>query len=379
MKKRADTLKLSAKLYGASILERLQALDWQQGSSAPLIIELDPTEHCNLACLGCVSEDLIANKQSFSNTRLMALGHEFIAAGVKGVVLIGGGEPLAHPKVGELITLLGEHGIHVGLTTNGTLIHKYLTPIARYVNWTRVSMDAGCDATFKRLRPAVGGASHFYKVIENMRLLAKEKTGRLGYSFLIRTEADGFNITSNIDDLYPAACLAKEIGCDYFEVKPSNRYYGGVDHYLVVHSKENMARATQEIERLMELESDTFVILRSVNLNYSLAGLSKHEQPKDYHSCPVADLRTLISPSGVYVCPYFRGRESMRVGSVVDQSLQDMWRGEQRRQVMEELDPSIHCGMHCIRHESNLALFDMQRKLAAGENLQANDSEDPFI
>ena len=75
------------------------------------MVELDPTAACDLAC-GCISEDIIARGGRFSDERLLELGSELIEADVQAVILIGGGEPLAHPKISQLIHLL-EKGIEI--------------------------------------------------------------------------------------------------------------------------------------------------------------------------------------------------------------------------------------------------------------------------
>lgn len=365
---------LVAKLRQAPVLERIAAMDWMGGTTGPFVVEFDPTSACDLACPGCISGELL-NKEKFSKERVVTLTEEMIEAGVRAVILIGGGEPLTHPAIGTVIRKLGEAGVQIGITTNGTLIDRYLEPIANYANWTRVSVDAGTDETFRYLRPARNGASKFATVIRNMELLALHKRGLLGYSFLIRTEADsqgphaaganygiGSITQSNIHEIYEAARLAKEIGCDYFEPKPS---YDD-DHYLVVHGVNEMNRAAEQIARARELEDDNFKILESINLTHSLEGTQMASQPKAYRTCPAAEMRTLVTPSGVYVCPYFRGNETKKIGDVVGTTLSEMWNGERRKQVMRDLNPSTACGMHCIRHDTNLELFKIRRELQSG-------------
>ncbi len=212
------------KLKQKFVVNQLQNEKWKCN---PLVVELDTTEVCNFACPGCISEDLVSNSTSFSRERLMNLAQELYDLGVKAVILIGGGEPLAHPAVGELIKFFGTHDIKIGITTNGYFIPKYLNEIAEYASWTRVSMDAATSETFGKLRPTKDGKSTFNHIIEGMKNLAKIKRGNLGFSFLIRTEADGFGIQSNISEIYDAAVLAKQIGCDYIEIKPSYNYVGG--------------------------------------------------------------------------------------------------------------------------------------------------------
>ncbi len=357
------------KLHQQFVTDKIELLRGGfDGQNGPLVVELDTTEVCNLACPGCISEDLVSNKTSFSNERLLEIGKELYECGVKAVVLIGGGEPLAHPKAGELIEYLGTHDIHVGITTNGYFIDRYMDQIAKYSKWTRISMDASTAETFDKLRPAKDGKSKFDKIVNNMRELAKVKKGNLGFSFLIRTEADGFGIESNVHEIYDAAKLARDIGCDYFEVKPSYSYTGGQDHALVKHSPERMAEARIQVDRLSELTTDKFRIIKAINLEDSLNCVN-HKQEKSYHRCVVSDLRTLICPSGVYICPYWRGKDRFRIGNAHTTSIHDIWNSEQRRKIMEYADPSKVCGFHCLRDESNTEVMRMLEEGCAGINI----------
>jgi MoaA/NifB/PqqE/SkfB family radical SAM enzyme len=366
------------KLSQHLIVEKIKSTDWVKGSTNPLVVELDTTEACDLACPGCVSEDIVANKGRFSNERLLSLGVELKEAGVKAVILIGGGEPLMHPVIGKFMKYLGENDVHLGITTNGTLLDRYMDIIAPFSSWTRISMDAATEETFNRLRPSKHGDSKFDHVVNNMRTLAKIKKGKLGFSFLIRTEADGFGIKSNIHEIYDSALLARDIGCDYFEVKPSYSYAGGIDHALVVHSEERMQEARKEINRLDALVTDSFKIMKAINLEDSLNGV-KSIQAKDYIRCPVSELRTLICPSGAFICPYWRGKEKFRIGDVNNMSFIETWNSKRRKEVMQFADPSKKCPFHCLRHESNIEILKMIKDNKNGKNIDVIDEYDRFI
>lgn len=353
-------MNIITKLHQDYVVERIRGEDYGKG---PLVVELDTTEACNLKCPGCISEDLVSNATSFSDGRLMKLAEELYAIGTKAVVLIGGGEPLAHPRVGDFMEYLGTHDIHIGITTNGYFIPRYMETIAKYSAWTRVSMDAATAGTFDALRPAKDGRSKFNEIIDGMRTLAKIKKGTLGYSYLIRTEADGFGIKSNINEIYDAALLARDIGCDYFEVKPSYAYAGGQPHALVVHTRERMEEAKREVAKLEGLDTEHFHVITAINLNDSL-NCVQSMQEKDYHVCPSAELRTLICPSGVYVCPYWRGKEDFCIGDAKEQSLEEIWHSERRKEIMGRLDPVTVCPFHCLRNETNKEVIRI--KNAAG-------------
>lgn len=371
-------MNLKNKLYQDRVVERIAATDWTGGNASPLVVELDPTAACDLACPGCISEDLVALGNRFTGERLMDLGREFIECGVKAVILIGGGEPLAHKKIGEFIELMGTNDIHIGITTNGSFIDRHLDVISKYSQWTRVSMDAATDKVFSILRPTKGGKSKFDKIVANMRLLARSKKGKLGYSFLIQTPADGFGIVSNIHEIYDAAVLARDIGCDYFEVKPTYQFRNGVAHALMKHPKDLMQAAAAEIARLDELETDAFKVLYAINLKYSLEGVQV-SQPKEYKSCPSTHLRTTVTPTGVFVCPYWRGKDQMQVGDVNHQSFREVWESARRKEVMGRMDVSRDCNFHCLRHETNVTAIDIKTRLEKGVEVVRVEEFDRFI
>ena len=365
------------KLYQPFVIEKIKEVDFKKGSDSPLIVELDPTAVCNLACPGCISEDIIATGNSFTSDRLLDLAKELKESGVKGVILIGGGEPLSHPVSKELIKYLGENNISIGITTNGTFIDKMLEEIAKYANWTRVSVDAATETTFNKLRPSKNNKSQFYKVINNMKNLAKIKKGRLGFSFLIRSEVEG--VDSNVNEIYEAAKLAKEIGCDYFEIKPSYNYKNGIAHTLVKHPQHIINKVKEELQKAEILVDENFKIIKAITLDEALNGV-KIKQEKNYTFCPVAELRTLITPLGVYVCPYWRGNNKFKLGDVKTTSFKEMWNSNQKKEVMNWVNPSIHCKeLHCLRHESNLEILKIKEKLNNNEDINIIEEFDRFI
>jgi len=376
----STTMNLTSKLHQHVVLERIVDTDWIGGNQSPFVVELDPTAACDLACPGCISEDLVALGNRFTDERLLELGREFIDCGVKAVILIGGGEPLAHKKIGDLIELLGKNDIHIGITTNGSFIDRHLKVISEYSSWTRVSMDAATNKMFSLLRPTKGAMakSKFDRIVSNMRLLATSKKGKLGYSFLIQTPADGRGIESNISEIYDAAILARDIGCDYFEVKPTYQFRDGVVHALMKHPKDLMQEATIEVARLDELETESFKIIRAINLKYSLEGVEV-DQSKEYKQCPSTHLRTTVTPTGVFVCPYWRGKKQMQVGDVNQQSFKEVWTGTLRQQVMERLDVSKDCNFHCLRHDTNVEAIAIKQRLDAGVQITAVEEFDRFI
>jgi len=124
-----NEIRLTNKLHQKAIVQHVNSIDWAVGSDAPIVVEFDPTTACNLHCPDCISGDLL-NQGAFERKRIREITKEMVDAGVKAVILIGGGEPLSHPEIGWIIEYLGTHGVKIGITTNGILINRYMEEIA---------------------------------------------------------------------------------------------------------------------------------------------------------------------------------------------------------------------------------------------------------
>ncbi|MDP3988025.1 MAG: radical SAM protein [Candidatus Levybacteria bacterium] len=353
----------SDKLLQPSLRPRLLEYIDKKTTSGPVVVELDPTTACNSACPECVNLNQL-NQGQIESERLKNLMVEFKNAGVKGIIFIGGGEPLLHPSMPQPLADAFGLDIQVGLTTNGLLTDRFLPEIADFVDWTRVSVDAASAQTYSIFRPS-GKENAFETVIENMADLAKVKSGLLGYSFMIieRKLPNGKTI-SNIDELYKAAVLAKEAGCDYFEYKPTV----DKDHHLIPLSEQAREGLLKQAEDLKRLESYNFKVFSPKSLGHLISG-STPDQKKDYQTCPVSEFRTLVTKDGIYPCPYKRGIQEKMIGSI-NQPFDEYWKSEERVDKMASLNPSTDCTFYCIRDEVNIFLNELSK---------SNDEKNPII
>lgn len=353
MNSQDSRLQLAPKLHQESVWPSVGAVTHGTGTSSPFVIELDPTTFCDMSCPECISGRLL-NRGSFTTQRLLRLAYEIIGIGVRAVILIGGGEPLAHPATKQLIPLLSHGGVKIGLTTNGTLIERHLDVIARHASWTRVSVDAATAITYGIFRPHRSGQNKFASVIAGMRALALRKAGALGYSFLLMSRDDS---ESNIGEVAAAARLAKEIGCDYFEIKPMFTS----DHFIAAQSESVRKSIEIQLIEARNLECSSFSVVSPPSLEVLLTG-KPLEEPKPYDRCLISELRTVVTPDGVFVCPYHRGDGAKSYGNVTDATLEEIWNSSQRREVLKKVRPSHDCRFHCIRHDCNTELL----RIAAG-------------
>lgn len=195
----------------------------------PALVTIDPINQCDLRCEWCNTAYILnSNSRMLNRETLLALadflprwqGSPAWPAGVEALCIAGGGEPLLHPQIGTFIDRVADNGIEIGVVTNGTNLDRLLEPLSR-CTWVGVSVDAGCAATFRKLKQA----DCFDRVMANIQQLtchAADHACRLGaehagsgvsYKFLLTPE--------NLDDIVPAARLAKELGCRSFHLRPA--------------------------------------------------------------------------------------------------------------------------------------------------------------
>ena len=157
----------------------------------PRVVELSWQDRCNIDCFFCSTSEIRAGNFELGGERLEALFAEMAALGVKGVRLMGGGEPLFRKDTVSLIGRLGAHGLRIAdVTTNGVLLTE---PVVRAL------YAAGCDEICVSLNTADPDsyatmmqttAKNYGRVLENVRRAAaiKRETGaacRIRLQFLI--------------------------------------------------------------------------------------------------------------------------------------------------------------------------------------------------
>jgi len=204
-------------------LDRVHLLQKSDPACSPITVEIHPADVCNHRCPMCVNATpfRVGRSGMLDFALVPKLVADFKQLGVKAVNLSGGGEPLLHPKLGTMIRMLRDANIEVGVITNGTLFdnpnyEQVRDDIVRLCTYCRVSVDAGSQAVYERMHGKATDVD-FDKLCRAVSGLVghKRKGGgaaTLGVSFLLTP--------NNYLDLVKSACVFRDLGVDYFQVKP---------------------------------------------------------------------------------------------------------------------------------------------------------------
>ncbi len=276
----------------------------------PIHVAIDPVNICNHNCPKCYfRKDSTADLQIERDTRGHILEFDVIKnlfdeikGYTKSITLVGGGDPIVHPKIKEIVDYGNECGFEMGVVTNGGLDRGLSN-----CEWIRVSMDATTPEVYEYTH----GVKDFDVTLENIKKLVKTNKF-VGVSFLIYPE--------NRHQTYDAAVLAKSLGVKYVQYKPVYTDECGDEHV------EYFDEVAEEINKAKELQTEDFKVLDFWNRVNDLTG-----GKKDYSFCGVQDYVTQIGADGeVYICCIYKYNKAYSFGNINQQSFGKIWNGAVR-------------------------------------------------
>ncbi|MFJ3097935.1 radical SAM protein [Streptomyces hydrogenans] len=305
----------------------------------PTGVEIDPANSCNHHCDFCIYSSLHSKGRSerMPTSRLMDLVDELAGIGVTSALYVGGGEPMTHPATVDAIERSASHGMSVGLVTNGARVFPELgARLKQAATYVRFSFDAADPALHARLH---GNADH-HRIVANLRALAAaEGPCTVGTGYFINAD--------NVHDLVECGKLVKSTGADYIQYKS----YSGVQIEPDLHTK-----ILAGLGEAIDLDDDTF----DVHIVKRIFDNNTH-QVRGYTRCHWQQFKPVIGADGnVFLCAQKRTRTDAGagiagvIGNIYENTFEEIWRGDQRRRVLEEL--RLKDCPFCVHHDQNQLL-----------------------
>lgn len=323
--------------------------DWLRDEDVcPIYIEISLVNNCNYRCFFCAFDYTGYTGGMLDGERLCTTIQEMADCGVKSIVFAGTGEPLVHPDLVKLVNHTVSCGIDVGLSTNGALLNEdTMKALVKTLSWIRISFNAGNAKSYAKIH---GCAESKYEVVKTniARLVAlKRETNSkitIGVQSLILEE--------NKDEFLSLATTMKDIGVDYFSLKP----YSPHPDSLHVSTLDSTTLISDKVSKQVEsLSNDSFT---AVVRRQSMSSLQKSTKP--YKKClGLAFLCYLEADGLVYACNTFVGDTSCTYGNINEMSFSEIWNSEKRKQVMQRLScmSQKQCRQACRLDQINQYLW----------------------
>ncbi len=323
---------------------------WKGEDIYPIYIEAAPAGGCNQRCIFC-GLDYTGHRPSFIDFRCWErFTQEAKEKGVKSILLSGEGEPLLNKDIDKFVESAYQNGLDVAIATNGVL---FTSPLCEkclpYLTWLRISLDAGSPDVYSLVHRV--DKKEFNTVVHNVATAVKYKRANnyqvtIGIQFLLLKE--------NYEDVEKATVLAKEIGVDYFSVKPYSK------HPLSINNAGTEIDYSKWIgleEKLVKYNSSLFKVIFRKN------AMMRRLREKPYQRCLGLPFWAYINSYGeVYPCSTFLGLKEYCMGNIHQESFSQIWEGEKRKRIMKriaEMD-ARKCRELCRLDEINAYLWRLK-------------------
>jgi MoaA/NifB/PqqE/SkfB family radical SAM enzyme len=134
----------------------------------PGVLQVHPTQACNLRCRHCYSS---SGPEEHAGLSVAALRDTIADAAAEGYVAlsVSGGEPLLYPGLTDLLVEARQRGLAISVTTNGTLLDaRRLDFLRGRVDLLSISLD-GVPESHDRMRASEGAFAAMEGRLEGVR------------------------------------------------------------------------------------------------------------------------------------------------------------------------------------------------------------------
>lgn len=331
----------------------------------PVHICVDTTNFCTHKCIWCSGYE--GQQKRANDVDLDILMPALTAAakhGLKAVTHLGSGDPVLHRRFLEMTRKIHELGLDQGMLTHGHFPSEWCDQIIENFTWVRFSLDAGSTETHNFVH---GVDNHYPHILENIACLAERRNSHnhftAGVQFVLHQ--------TNLHDMRNAAARVKDLGADYFSIKPVIKR-GAVeirgDKYDI-----DWSNAEREIEEVLKLAGDDFEVLYKPyqfqinNVPYSKEAPSDPNFRRNYTKCYAINFEWWIRNNlDVAIC----GPMHKTVGNLLDQDFESILDSERYDAVVDDIDIES-CYRGCRPHYLNEAMHELQDATILAEALDS--------
>lgn len=348
------------------ILTRIKS--WLGGKpEPPFHIEIILTNKCNLSCIACLARGKAMyvpdQEKNMSLEIYKKILSEAAELDIKEVHLSGGGEPLTHCHIFEIMKEIKEHGMRGSMVTNGSLFDQDLIKGMVEIKWDNVlySLDGPDAETHDTLRKE----GVFDKVIDSVKKFNFYKKKHSGKYPVI--EFCLVLSSYNYNKIHQYLDLASSLGVKKIFIQPIRVNNTGIGEKLkltTIQKKEFKSLIPSLLKRSEGLgietnleEMDELLIKKSCEIKEVIERYSnqKEESKRGIDSLPCYSPWYFIGirPNGdIYPCGVDADEP---FGNVTSDSLKNIWYGKKfnsfRKNLLSKKIPGFCadcCGMSVL-------------------------------
>ncbi|MBL7196527.1 MAG: radical SAM protein [Candidatus Omnitrophica bacterium] len=299
-------------------------------SSGPLLIQIEPTLHCNLNCPMCINPVIERKRKhmSFAGFRMILEKAPFL----RKINLVGAGEPLLNPELFQMISYARSKGILVGFATNAMLLKEDTCSklMAALPDWVNISVDSGNKDKFEAIRKG----ADFDLFLENLKQLLKIKGNNrlpeLSFWFVLMKD--------NLAELNSVILLAKNLGIK--KVFSQMRHSWGSNKQFKNIPEMDLSEVKSALKDATKLARQEKVHFEYVNVPDTLG---KRQCKWPWKACYIT-VEGFVTPC----CLHGSDPNNINFGNIFIDGFRDIWNNrayqEFRKMLKSDKPPSLCAG-----------------------------------
>ncbi|MEA1961531.1 MAG: radical SAM protein [Bacillota bacterium] len=325
--------------------------DWLNGKNIyPLTIEVSPSGACNHRCIFCGLDYLGYKPRCLDKDLIIPNLEKMKEKGVKAIVIAGEGEPLLNKETSEIIKRSWGIGLDIGMSTNGVLFTREIADkCLSSINWIRFSVNGASEESYRIVHRSRKG--DFAKVLQNIADAVEVKKAKnlkttIGVQMVL--------IPQNSQGLLLFAEKLKEIGVDYFTIKPFSQHpqsHCSIDpdfNYEDYLELEQSLKAINSSSYQVIFRADSMRKLQNDKRNYT-------------HCLGIPFWAYIDSNASVWPCLAYIGREEFCLGNLKEKDFVSIWESERCQKIISmisTMDISV-CRELCRLDSINEYLYQL--------------------
>jgi len=303
-------------------------------SNYPLLLQIEPTTHCNLNCRMCLAPISRREKRHI----LFEEFKEIIRTvpSVEKISLVGAGEPLLNPSFFDMIDYAKSRGILIGFATNGHLLnHANCTKVIESsVDWLNISLDSSNKSGYEYIRDGADFGQLTENIRRLMKMLGKGNVPDVSLWFVLMKD--------NLKELPDIVKLTKKLGAG--KIRAQLQHCWGSKNIRNKFEQWPTEKDRGSIKSIL-IEANQVALREKVNFGYvNIPDISQRRGCKwPWKSCYIT-VEGFVTPC----CLQGADPEVINFGNIFKESFETIWNNEGYSDFRRLLSSSNGCPDICV-------------------------------
>ena len=307
-------------------------------------------DRCNLHCIMCDTHSNKCNRARHGkDERMLPIEpilktiQDLSKLGLKEVIPSTMGEPLLYPEFDRIIEVIGECGVKLNLTTNGTF------PLKGVDEWSKLILPVASDVKIsmngsnEKIAESIMSGLDFSKQISNVERFIEHRDEYRSQGFNPTVTMQPTFMRSNLEDLPSMLKMAIDMGFDRFK-----------GHHVWITNdamKLETLRVPEYIDRWNEIVDEMYSIAGNKIKLVNVSKISQSTLNQSSGVCPFLGREAWIEHDGsfqVCCCPSEERAKFGDFGNINESAFIDLWDSDRYRNFVDgwgDYEPCAHCNM----------------------------------